>query len=63
MQTFIAGLLPSVYGKVLYRGLHSADAPDTHNQAIACATSRNKFRKIFPNLYLADNSLTIHDGY
>ena len=43
IRTFIAVLLLLGYYKVPYRDLYWADAPDTHNEAVSCAMSRNRF--------------------
>ena len=56
IRTFIAVLLLSRYCKVPCRDLYWADAPDTHNEAISCTMSRNRFREILSNLHLADNT-------
>ena len=55
IRTFTAVLLLSGYCKVPYRDLHWADAPDTHNEAVSCEMSRNRFWEILSNLHLADN--------
>ena len=52
IRTFIAVLLLSGYCKVPYRNLYWLDAPDTHNEAVSCAMSRNRFREILSNLHL-----------
>ena len=43
IRTFIAVLLLSGYRKVPYRDLYWADVPDTHNEAVSCTMSRNRF--------------------
>ena len=53
---FIAVLLLSGCYKVPYRDLYWAYAPDTHNEEVSCAMSRNRFREILINLHLADNT-------
>ena len=63
IRTFIVVLLPSGYCKVPYRNLYWADAPDTHNEAVSCAMSRNRFREILSNLHLADNTQVTEDRY
>ena len=63
IRDFIAVLLLSVYCKIPYRTLYWADAPDTHNEAVSCAVSRNKFREIMSNLHLADNTQSTEDRY
>ena len=63
IRTFIAFLLLSGYFKVPYRDLYWADAPDTHNEAVSCAMSRNRFREILSNLHLADNTQITEDRY
>ena len=52
IRTFIAVLLLPGYCNVPYRNLYWLDAPDTHNEAVSRATSRNRFREILPNLHL-----------
>ena len=61
--TFIAVLLPSWYWKVPYRDSYLADAPDTKNEAVSYAMSRNKFREIISNLHLVDNTQITEDRY
>ena len=56
IRTFIAVLLLSGYCKGPYRDLYWADAPDTHNESVSCARSRNRFREILSNLHLTDNT-------
>ena len=56
IRIFIAVLLLSGYCKVPYRDLYWADAPDTLNEAVSCAMSRNRFRQILSNLHLAENT-------
>ena len=63
MRTSIAVLLLSGYCKVPYRNLYWADAPDTQNEAVLCAMSRNRFREILSNLHLADNTQITEDRY
>ena len=63
IRTLIAFLLLSGYCKVPYRNLYSADAPDTHNEAVSCAMSINRFREILSNLHLADNTQITEDKY
>ena len=63
IRTFIAVLLLSGYCKVPYRDLHWRDAPDTHNEAVSCGMSRNRFREILSNLHLADNTQIKEDTY
>ena len=62
-RSFIAVLLLSGYCKVPHRNLYWADAPDTHNEAVSCAVSRNRFREILSNLHLADNTQVTEDRY
>ena len=38
-------------------------SPDTHNEAVARAMSRNRFREIFLNLHIADNACLNDDRY
>ena len=40
-----------------------ANSPDTHNEAIASAISRNRFNEIFRYLHLADNASITNDRY
>ena len=63
IRTFIAVLLLSGYFKVPYRNLYWADVPDTHNEAVSCAMSRNRFREILSNFHLADNTQITEDRY
>ena len=63
IRIFIAVLLLSGYCKVPYRDLYWADAPDTLNEAVSCAMSRNRFRQILSNLHLAENTQTTEDRY
>ena len=63
IRNFVAVLLLSGYCKVPYRNLYYADAPDTHNEAVSCAMSRNRFREIISNLRLADNTQATEDRY
>ena len=63
IRNFVAVLLLSGYCKVPYRNLYYADAPDTHNEAVSCAMSRNRFREIISNLHLADNTQATEDRY
>ena len=63
IRTFIAVFLLSWYCKVPNRDLYWADAPDTHNGAVSCAMSRNRFREILSNLHLVDNTLITEDSY
>ena len=55
IRTFIAVLLLPGYWKVPYRNLYWANAPDTQNEAVSCAMSRNIFWEILSNLHLAEN--------
>ena len=59
IRTFIAVFLLSGYCKIPYENLYWADAPDTHNEAVSCAMSRNRLREILSNLHLADSTSTI----
>ena len=43
IRTFIAVFLLSGYYKVPYQDLCWADVPDTHNETVSCAMSRNRF--------------------
>ena len=63
IRTFIVVLLSSGYCKIPYRNLYWADAPDTQNEAVSCAMSRNRFREILLNLHLADNTQITEDRY
>ena len=63
MATVIVILLMSGYCRVLQRDLYWSDSPDTHNDAVCRAMSRNRFREIFANLHLADNSDINDDRY
>ena len=60
IRTFIVVLLLLGYCKVPYRNLYWADAPDTHNEAVSYAMSRNRFREI---VHLADNIQITEDRY
>ena len=44
IRTFIVVLLLSEYCKVPYQDFYWADAPDTHNEAVSCAISKNRFQ-------------------
>ena len=61
--TFIALLLLSGYCKVPYQDLHWADTPDTNSLAASCLMSRNRFRKILPNIHLADSIQITENRY
>ena len=63
IRIFIAVLLLSGYCKVPYRDLYWADAPDTQNEAVSCAISRNRFLEILSNFHLADNTQITEDRY
>ena len=63
IRTFIAVLLLSGYYIVPYRNLYWANAPDTHNEAVSYAISRNRFREIPSNFHLADNTEITEDRY
>ena len=63
IRTFIAVLLLSGYCKVPHRNLYWADAPDTHNEAVSCTMSRNRFREILSSLHLSGNTQITEDGY
>ena len=63
IRTFIAVLLLSGYCKVPSRDLHWTDAPDTHNEAVSCAMSKNRFREILSNLHLTDNTQIKENRY
>ena len=63
IRTFIAVLLLSRYCKVPYRSLYWADAPDTHNETVSCAMSRNRFLEVLSNLHLTDNTQITEDIY
>ena len=56
IRTYFALLLLSRYCKVPYRSLYWADAPDTHNETVSCAMSRNRFLEVLSNLHLTDNT-------
>ena len=56
IRTIIVVLLLSGYCKIPYRNLYRADAPDTQNEAVSCAMSRNRLREILSNLHLVDNT-------
>ena len=43
IRTFITVFLLSGYYKVPYRDLCWEDVPDTHNETVSCAMSRNRF--------------------
>ena len=63
IKCFIAVLLLSWYCKVPYRNLYWENVPDTHNEAVLCAMSRNRFREILSNLHMADNTKITEDRY
>ena len=55
VAALVAIILLSGYCKVPYRDLYWSVSPDTHNEAVANAMSRNRFREIFSCLHLANN--------
>ena len=63
IRTFIAVFLLPGYCKVPYENLYWADVPGTHNEAVSCAMSRNRFREILSNLHLAENTQITEDRY
>ena len=48
-------LLPG-YFKVPYREMYWSTSPDIHNESLSKAISRNRFREIFSNLNIQDNT-------
>ena len=63
IRTFIAVLLLPGYCKAPYWDLYWADTPDTQNEAVSCAMSRNIVQEILSNLHLADNTQITEDRY
>ena len=61
IRTFSVILLLPGYYKVLYQYLYWENAPETHNEAVLCAISRNRFRQILSNLYPADKTQITED--
>ena len=61
--TLIAIILLSGYCKVPCRDLCWSGSPDTHNEAVSNAMSRNRFREIFSCLHLANNAEINEDRY
>ena len=61
--TVIAIILLSGYCKVPCRDLYWSGSPDTHNEAVSNAMSRNRFREIFSCLHLANNDEINEDRY
>ena len=63
IRTFIAVSLVPRNCKVAYQYLYWTDAPDTHNEGLSCAMSRNTFREILSKLHLADNPQITESRY
>ena len=63
IRTFIAVSLVPRNCKVAYQYLYWTDAPDTHNEGLSCAMSRNTFREILSKLHLADNTQITESRY
>ena len=55
-------LLLSGYFRVPYRELYCSTSPDTHNKSVSKAVSRNRFREIFSNLHILDDTDIDNDG-
>ena len=53
----------SGYSRVPYHELYWSMSPDTHNKSVSKAISRNRFREIFSNLHIRDNTDIHHDHY
>ena len=46
-----------------YHELHWSTSPDIHNKSVLKAFSRNRFREIFSNLHIRDNTGSDGDSY
>ena len=62
IKVVISILLLSGYCRVPYRELYWSAWPDTHIKLVSKAKSRNRFREIFSNLRIRDNT-DINDDY
>ena len=56
IKVVISILLLSGYFRVPYRELYWSTSPDTDNESVSKAISRNHFREIFRNLHIRDNT-------
>ena len=56
IKVVISILLLPGYCRVPYRKLYWSTSPDTHNESVSKAISRNRFREIFSNLHIWDNT-------
>ena len=56
IKVVISILLLSGYCRVPYRKLYWSMSPDSHNKSVSKAISRNRFREIFSNLHIRDNT-------
>ena len=63
IKVVISILLLSGYCRVPYRELYWSTSPDTHNESVSKAISRNRFREIFSNLHIRDNTDIDDDRY
>ena len=63
IKVVISILLLSGYCRVPYRELYWSTSPDTHNESVSKAISRNRFREIFSNLHIRDNTDIDNDRY
>ena len=63
IKVVISILLLSGYCRVPYRELYWSTSPDTHNESVSKAISRNRFREIFSNLHIRDNTNIDDDRY
>ena len=63
IKVVISILLLSGYCRVPYHELYWSTSPDTHNESVSKAISRNRFREIFSNLHIRDNTDIDDDCY
>ena len=63
IKVVISILLLSGYCRVPYRELYWSTSPDTHIKSVSKAKSRNRFREIFSNLHIRDNTDINDDCY
>ena len=56
IKVVISISLLSGYFRVPYRELYWSTSPDTDNESVSKAISRNHFREIFRNLHIRDNT-------
>ena len=63
IKTFIAILLLSGYCKAPYRDLYWVATPNTHNEPVSSARTRNKFLEILSSLHPVDNTQITENRY